>query len=558
MNIELKQTTSLEKIRLSDGLDFREVKQKTLLRGERYSYQIAIKSDERMILKLKKAEGGLYDFTKVFIVQNAPMDCPVRGGADDGGYITTEPMLMPDILVPIEENPYLGAGYYTNSVWVRVDIPKDFPAGKYTVEIIFEKFDYSGGTRVGFEPLAFSKKMEIEVLPYELPEHNMFYTQWFHVDCIADYYKTGVYSERHWELIESFMKTAVDTGINMILVPLITPPLDTAVGMTRTCVQLVDITKNGDTYTFGFAKLIRYIKMAKRLGIKYFEMSHLFSQWGSRSAPNIKAAVDGEEKYIFGWHVPANDPAYIDFLKTLLPPVIDILKAEGIDKNTYFHISDEPTLDNIDAYKRAYDILKPVISGMKTFDALSNYEFYKQKLVEYPVVATDRIKPFLENKVKNLCAYYCSGQYEKVSNRFLAMPSYRNRILGLQLYKYDIKGFLQWGFNYYNGTCSVFRINPFLTTSAAGAYPSGDAFTVYPGENGPLPSVRAEVFYDALQDLRYCTALEGFIGREKVVSLIEEKAGMAIEFDEYPQNADFLLDLRETLVGELKENISKK
>ena len=48
-----------------------------------------------------------------------------------------------------------------------------------------------------------------------------------------------------WELIEKYIAAAVDLGINMIMVPVHTPPLDTAINTRRPCVQLVDITKNG-------------------------------------------------------------------------------------------------------------------------------------------------------------------------------------------------------------------------------------------------------------------------------------------------------------------------
>ena len=35
------------------------------------------------------------------------------------------------------------------------------------------------------------------------------------------------------------------------------------------------------------------------------------------------------------------------------------------------------------------------------------------------------------------------------TNRFIAMPSGRNRVGGFLLYKYGINGFLHWGFNFY-------------------------------------------------------------------------------------------------------------
>ena len=88
-------------------------------------------------------------------------------------------------------------------------------------------------------------------------------------------------SERHWKLIEQFIKTAARTGITMLLTPLFTPPLDTAIGTERPTMQLVRVVKTGEKYTFDFTLLERWVKLCRKYGIEYFEMSHLFTQWGS-------------------------------------------------------------------------------------------------------------------------------------------------------------------------------------------------------------------------------------------------------------------------------------
>ena len=137
-------------------------------------------------------------------------------------------------------------------------------------------------------------------------------------------------------------------------------------------------------------------------------------------------------------------------------------------------------------------------------DALSNYEFYKLGLVKCPIPANNHIEPFLENQVPGLWTYYCCSQGVDVSNRFLAMPSYRTRIIGAQLYKYDIKGFLQWGYNFYYTRLSKYQIDPFATTDGECSWPAGDPFSVYPGKDQVLESIRSELFYQALQDVRAC------------------------------------------------------
>ncbi|MDQ6423581.1 hypothetical protein RB620_29645 [Paenibacillus sp. LHD-117] len=83
-----------------------------------------------------------------------------------------------------------------------------------------------------------------------------------------------------------------------------------------------------------------------------------------------------------------------------------------------------------------------------------------------PIPSNDHIGPFLENKVPDLWTYYCCAQYKEVSNRFFSMPSGRNRIIGSQLYKFDIAGFLHWGFNWWSTFLSRKPINPYLVTDA--------------------------------------------------------------------------------------------
>ena len=121
------------------------------------------------------------------------------------------------------------------------------------------------------------------------------------------------------------------------------------------------------------------------------------------------------------------------------------------------------------------------------------------------------------------------------------------------MYKYGIKGLLHWGYNFYYNAGSEYTTNPYITTSGDGYYPSGDAFSVYPGNEGPVCSARMKVFKDALQDIQLCEMLEKHIGKENVVKLIEDEAGMEINFEMYPRNSEFYDKLNQ----KMKEIIAK-
>ncbi len=556
MKFEIVQLSSLEKIRECDSLRRDEIHKKTVLAGERLSYQICMKADSRIDVAVC-AESNLPGAVKLYLVQDAYIDVPAREEDMEGeDYMTLEPGFMPDILVPLEEQGNrLAVSSRTATVWVRVDVPKDTPEGDYRVKVKLLPVDIQSVQLPAAEEAAFTacETMDIHVVPASLPEQRLIYTRWFYADCIAVQHGVEVYSEKHWELIEKYIAAAADTGINMILVPIHTPPLDTAVGTVRPCVQLVDIEKKGDRYEFSFEKFRRFIDICKRNGIRYYEMAHMFSQWGAKCAPNICVTENGKTDYMFGWHVAADSQEYVTFLAQYIQAISEELAAEGISEQTYFHISDEPNMASMETYKTASDIMRPLIGDSKTFDALSNYDFYERGLIECPVTSVEHIHEFLEHSIENQWAYYCCGPEKVFPNSFLAMPSHRIRVLGFLLYKYNIKGFLHWGLNYYNSSVSKYPINPYVTTSADRTFPSGDPFILYPGRDTVYGSIRGEVTYEAVQDMDVCFALERYMGRDAVVAMIDHAAGFDVRFDAYPKNKEFLEGLREAMVEKIAE-----
>ena len=174
-----------------------------------------------------------------------------------------------------------------------------------------------------------------------------------------------------------------------------------------------------------------------------------------------------------------------------------------------------------------------------------------------PIVAVDHIDPFIEHNVDHLWCYYCVCQWDKVTNRFIAMPSARTRIISTQLYKYNIEGFAQWGYNFYYNQWSYGYVNPYVNTDGERFTPAGDAFSVYPGIGGvALPSLRLKLFHDALQDLSALKLCESLYGREYVLNLMEEGEN-PITFKEYPRDINYLPTLREKVNAAIAAKICK-
>ncbi|WP_322172984.1 DUF4091 domain-containing protein [Acutalibacter caecimuris] len=476
---------------------------------------------------------------RVRTVELAPCAYPCHPEADQG-YLATAPGLYPDLLQDMTE---WGAPLITGqwrSLWVDVEPGADTPAGEHPVEV---KLTTGGETLC-------QCRVACKVLGLALPKLGIPHTEWFHSDCLADYYQVEVFSERYWEIVENFVRTAARRKCNMLLTPVFTPPLDTAVGGERRTVQLVDVAVEDGQYRFGFEKFRRWVKMALDCGMEYIEISHLFSQWGAVAAPKVMGTKDGQYQLLFGWDTDGGGQAYGDFLRAFLTALKGELQALGIEKRTYFHISDEPSHDQLDSYRRAWEIVAPLLEGYAMMDALSDYAFYQQGLVQQPVCAVDHIKPFLEQRPPYLWGYYCTSQSKDVPNRFIVQAGQRTRALGALLYRHQLDGFLHWGYNFYNAQYSLYPIDPYRCTDAGGAFPSGDPFLVYPGKDGkPEESVRMMLMDEAMSDYCALVALEGLVGREKVLGLLPDVAA----FDDYPQDESWLLRLREELAEALEK-----
>ncbi len=552
---EFIQISSLEKVFLSKRPECGAIKSISALKNERVSYQIAYFRDAGGKVPLKiTVSSPLEEYVTVRRVLNVPVSLPYRRDNYDDDYIMSEPGLAPDALIPINPEKTDLFGGRWESLWITVDLDGTVCAGEYNIDITFEYSDAFDFSREMGERDRQTVTMTVEVIDALLPPQKLKVTQWFHSDCIASYFNVPVFSEAHWEYIENFVRVAVKNGINMILTPIFTPPLDTEIGSERPTVQLVRVAKKDDKYSFDFSLLDRWVDLCLSCGIKYFEMAHLFTQWGAKATPKIVAEIDGEEKCIFGWDVPSDSESYMLFLSEFLPALDDYLKQRGIAGSVYFHISDEPSGDEAkENYIKAKAVVKKHLPDYKIMDALSDVAFYDEEIVKLPVPATNHIAPFLEKDIPERWTYYCMGEGKGVSNRFIAMPSYRNRVIAEQMFKYNIDGFLQWGYNFYYSQLSRALINPYVITDADGAFQSGDAFSVYPYADGAAESLRIVVFTDALQDMRAMELLASKIGRDKVVELIEKEAGMSIEFDKYPKSSEYILRRREAINRKIRE-----
>ncbi|MBQ8510320.1 MAG: DUF4091 domain-containing protein [Clostridia bacterium] len=537
----------------------------SMLKNEPFSFQVLYRAEPDVFCQPVSLSA---------VCEGLPMEAwrvdylPVMHTANvsgEPGYESSLPGLFPDLLLPRPAAPEIeqlnvqynasrfekdvdsllnATGGDYQAVWFTVNPDsRTLTPGSYVIRVTLTSL--TDGSVMAEQNLA------LEVIDDALPDNDAYYTNWFYEDCICNLFGVELYSDAFYGIFDDYIANMTRHRQNTLLLPAFTPPLDTPVGSERMNVQLVEITRGADGWHFGFEKMRRFIRHADRNGIRTFEHCHLFSQWGAKHAPNIYN-TDGMR--IFGFDTDAAGEEYTAFIRAYLTAFLTFAKEEGIENRLLFHISDEPTTEHMESYRQAVNTVADLLSGYPTADAMSHVEFYKEGLVGQPIANTRSAEKFY-GECPAFWLYYTGGSYEKRSaNRLISNTAARTRVLGVQLYRYQAKGFLHWGYNFYYDRLSAGCFDPKSSPNAYKMYP-GDTYLAYPvmvGSCHVTPSIREKLMAEAFDDLRALKLLETRIGRDAVLALCEEMLGEPVNSALIPEG-DALLTLREAVNRRIQE-----
>lgn len=505
-------------------------------KNEPFSFQLAYKSEKHIIpIYTEIIKDSASEHLSVFCVGQVPViNAASSSVLENSKY--AKPGIYPDMLLrrktfhTLSNDGFWQPQYFESgeknlldatpdswqTLWFTFNESGTAPSGDYEIVIRLR----SQKT----QDILSENKIKLHIIDRLLPEQKTYYTNWFHYDCLSDTYNTEMWSERHFEIIRSFLSNAALHGMNTLLLPAFTPPLDTPVGKERKTAQLIKISKTGEKYSFDFSLLERFLQLALSCGIKYFEHSHLFTQWGAKHTPKITADINGIQKQIFGWETDAHSPEYSGLLKAYIPKLLSVLEKYNLKNNIIFHISDEPRKGKLfdTYYLPAIKQIKDVVDRQPIGDALIDFDCYKKSGIDIPIVNISGAEDF-SAKCKNFWTYY-TGETSSLNytNRLITTPNSYCRILGVQMYYYGITGFLHWGYNYYYNVLSHGLFNPCCNPCGYSMQP-GTSFIVYPSADGSaIPSIREKLMMEAMCDIRALELLEQCTDRRLVINECEK------------------------------------
>jgi len=167
----------------------------------------------------------------------------------------------------------------------------------------------------------------------------------------------------------------------------------------------------------------------------------------------------------------------------------------------------------------------------------------------------------LQSKGVEVWTYPSGPSGLKTPNLAMDFDSIDYRILPWLCWKYDIKGILYWCVNWW------VNADPFETARNTRWKQNGNGLLFYPGETGPLVSLRLELIRDGMEDYEY---ISGLMSRLKSIRHLKRDPRytkvfevslrylrvdqtVAQSMDDYNRNGEDLKQRRDIIAGQIEE-----
>lgn len=245
----------------------------------------------------------------------------------------------------------------------------------------------------------------------------------------------------------------------------------------------------------------------------------------------------------------AYTPAFYDELKDRLTPYVAELRKHGLEKYAYLYGFDERPYAYYPAIGELWRKLKadfpdiPVMTtAMMYRDMRDGKSYPEQEITDWFCPLTSVYDPALSERLRlqgrQVWWYVCCGPtYPQANFASIEYPFVEGRLLGWLTYRFRSDGLLFWHVNLWPDKPPLATGDTFLDTwqaESSNRMP-GDGQLLYPGEDGPWPSVRLANVRDGIEDYEWLQMLERKKGRAAAEAVAAELARGMTDFERSPE-----------------------
>lgn len=415
---------------------------------------------------------------------------PRTGGASiaavDGGVISgqgkarviADPLLeQPSVDVPRGE---------AQPIWFSWHIPPSTAPGTYrgTVRIAADNA----------QPVTYALQLDVADVTLPNPQDNGFHLDvWLNPNAIAGAYRVQLWSAAHWSLLTAYFKGLAAAGQHTITTTIIPNPWlvdwndwkpQTAYGYDT----MVQWEYDGLHWRFDYRRFDRYVQAARAAGLGPDITAYSLLAF---RGPQRITYLDTRSGATVTRRMKAGDPFWTAAWTAFLTDFSEHLKQRGWFEHTWLAFDERPA-----------DILAPVMALLKRVAP----EFLQRtQMAGTAEVSADARNLSLGldslNTVSDewIAARHARGGIttfyvwagDQHPNTLTFSPAVEARMMGWVVAARGLDGWLHWAWN--DWTADVFRDPRY-------AFSQGDEYLVYPGQAGPLSSIRWELLQDGIED----------------------------------------------------------
>lgn len=329
--------------------------------------------------------------------------------------------------------------------------------------------------------------LECKIYPVRFEESKFHQTNWFNLLSMAEQHNLEPWSPEHYEMIRAYAKTMRRAHQNVF------------------CIWFDDVVKISEKpYHFDFSAMKPLLDIFIDEGFDTLETGSILTRGtlpdGSPDMYTKNFACNGAPNL----HVDS-DQGY-EFLSCELKDFADFLRQVHWNRKVLFHIIDEPdvhyrTDEDLEARRMQYfmaaNLVRRYIPNVQTIEAVKTTKFRGGIDIMVPITdGYQKNKEAFDTAISlgdPVWSYVCCGPEGNWLNRFLDQPLINGRLLFWGFALNRISGYLHWGYNQFQCTPNPFQNTRGKNETGIGTdFPCGDAFIVYPGNNGPWLSMRLE------------------------------------------------------------------
>ncbi len=445
-------------------------------RGENAVFQLVITARDNvssLSYKVGGFKGMKHTYSGWVLDVNSTHTYPLMDPESLDGKIFPDPVIC-DTLIDISPGEKA-------VLLVSIEVPEDAETGVSKGKVTIN----GKGTSV-------TKTLYIKIYDVTLPRQTLKISNWFVTDRFS-FMNKGLEvkygSPEFWTCMDAVVNLAADFGQNVWIIRETGKP----------------VMNEGGDIGFDFTDFDNSVQfIMDRADVKLLEGDHLAYRanggWIDPFLVNVPVFNNGEFTIE---RLPYDDIRTEEYIRSYITALEKHLKEKPLadGSGTWFdiyaqHIADEPIVLNIKSWEGIAGQVKAASHEMKIIEAYRT-ETHDPSLIDIIIPQLDEFEWSVYRTTESEKWFYtCMYPRYTYANRYVNQPLIKARIMHWINFKYDARGYLHWGLNYW-----IKGRDPYDDVSVPeNDWPGGDAYIIYPGYMKVYPSIRLLAMRDGIND----------------------------------------------------------